>query len=189
MTDTLPVRLEADTTPLQSALKDMEKLAERFGAQMTGALKGAVVSGKELDDVLRQLATNLASMALDQGLKPLQGVISSAFSALAGSITPFASGGVPGRVTAFADGGVVAAPTFFPMGSGLGLMGEAGSEAILPLKRGSDGSLGVAAPGGSGGAVNVTFNVQASDAASFRKSEAQMTAMLARAVSRGARHL
>ena len=71
MTDTLPVRLEADTTPLQSALKDMEKLAERFGAQMTGALKGAVVSGKELDDVLRQLATNLASMALDQGLKPL----------------------------------------------------------------------------------------------------------------------
>lgn len=189
MTDTLSLRLDADTAPLENALKDMEKLAERFGAQMTGALKGAVVSGKELDDVLRGLATNLASMALDQGLKPLQGIISSAFSALAGTITPFADGGVPGRVTAFADGGVVATPTFFPMGANMGLMGEAGAEAILPLKRGADGSLGVAAPGGGGGAVNVTFNVQASDAASFRKSEAQVTAMLARAVSRGARHL
>ena len=189
MAETLEVRLEADTTPLETALKDMEKLAERFGSQMTGALKGAVVSGKELDDVLRQVATSLASMALDQGLKPLQGVISSAFSALAGGITPFADGGVPGRVLPFANGGVVASPTFFPMGSNLGLMGEAGAEAILPLKRGADGSLGVAAPGGGGGAVNVTFNVQAADAASFRKSEAQMTAMLARAVSRGTRHL
>jgi phage-related minor tail protein len=65
-------------------------------------------------------------------------------------------------------------------------MGEAGSEAILPLRRGSDGSLGVAAAG-KAGPVNVVFNVTAQDAASFRKSEAQITGMLARAVSRGTR--
>ncbi len=33
-------------------------------------------------------------------------------------------------------------------GGGIGLMGEAGAEAILPLKRGPDGALGVASQGG-----------------------------------------
>lgn len=54
-----------------------------------------------------------------------------------------------GRVVAdldkFALGGVVAAPTLFGHGGRLGLMGEAGPEAILPLRRGRDGRLGVAA--------------------------------------------
>jgi phage-related minor tail protein len=95
---------------------------------------------------------------------------------------------VPGA-TPFASGGVVAAPTYFPLGRSLGLMGEAGAEAILPLKRGADGRLGVAAGEGGGTAVNVVFNVTATDAASFRKSEAQVTGMLARAVARGARSL
>lgn len=188
MTDSLTVRLEADTRPFETAMKDMETVAQRFGSQMTGALKSAVTSGKDLEDVLRQLALNMASMALDQGLKPLQGLLSSGLGSLAGAVSPFAKGGVPG-VTAFAAGGVVAEPTFFPMGGNLGLMGEAGSEAILPLKRGADGALGVSAPSGAGNPVNVTFNVQANDAASFRKSEAQVTAMLARAVRRGARHV
>ena len=99
---------------------------------------------------------------------------------------PFAKGGVPGHVVPFAAGGVVSTPSYFPMGRNIGLMGEAGAEAILPLQRAADGSLGVAASSG-GGAVNVVFNVTATDAASFRKSEAQVTGMLARAVSRGSR--
>lgn len=72
------------------------------------------------------------------------------------------------------------------MGRNVGLMGEAGAEAILPLRRSADGSLGVATSGG-GAPVNVVFNVTAQDATSFRKSEAQITGMLARAVSRGSR--
>jgi lambda family phage tail tape measure protein len=99
-------------------------------------------------------------------------------------VLPFAKGGV----VPFASGGVVSSPTYFPMGGQIGLMGEAGSEAILPLRRGADGSLGVAA-GGASAPVNVVFNVSAQDAASFRKSEAQITGMLARAVSRGTRTL
>jgi lambda family phage tail tape measure protein len=95
---------------------------------------------------------------------------------------------VPGRIVPFAEGGVVSRPSYFPMGRDIGLMGEAGAEAILPLRRGADGSLGVAASGGAA-PVNVVFNVTTSDAASFRKSEAQITGMLARAVSRGARTL
>lgn len=88
-------------------------------------------------------------------------------------------------VTAFASGGTIAAPTYFPMRGGMGLAGEAGPEAILPLARGVDGKLGVR--GGGGGAVNVTFNVTARDAESFRRSEAELSAMLARAVARGRR--
>ena len=46
-------------------------------------------------------------------------------------------------------------------GSNLGIMGEAGPEAILPLKRGRGGKLGVIAQGGGG--ANVTVNVDASN--------------------------
>jgi lambda family phage tail tape measure protein len=56
-----------------------------------------------------------------------------------------------GNVVPFASGGVVNSPTLFPMQSGIGLMGEAGPEAIMPLSRGSDGKLGVKASGGEGG--------------------------------------
>lgn len=56
-----------------------------------------------------------------------------------------------GRVTAYANGGVVNNPTLFPMSGGLGLMGEAGPEAIMPLSRTSDGKLGVQVVGGGKG--------------------------------------
>lgn len=60
-----------------------------------------------------------------------------------------------GNIVPFATGGIVHSPTLFPMAKGTGLMGEAGPEAIIPLKRGRDGKLGV-----SGGAnyVNNTNN-------------------------------
>lgn len=189
MVEDVTVRIEADTSSFQSALENLEKLSDRFGSQLTGALKSAAVSGRDLDDILRRIGLNLAGLALEQGMKPLQGLAGSLFSGVLGGLSgilPFAKGGVPGHVVPFAAGGVVSTPSYFPMGKSLGLMGEAGAEAIMPLQRGADGRLGVAAAAG-GGTVNVVFNVTATDAASFRKSEAQVTGMLARAVSRGSR--
>lgn len=183
------VRLEADTQPFTDALGNLEKLAGSFGRQIAGALAEATASGKSFDDMLRRIGMNLAGMALSQGLKPLGDLTSSLFSGLFSGLMPFARGGVVQGAAAFASGGVVASPTYFPLGRSLGVMGEAGAEAILPLQRGADGRLGVAAGGGGGGGVNVVFNVTASDAASFRKSEAQITGMLARAVARGSRGL
>jgi len=182
------IRLEADTRPFADALANLEKLAASFGNQLSGALKDATVSGRSLDDMLRRIGMNLAGMALSQGLQPLSNLTSGLLSGLLRGVTPFAKGGVASGVMPFASGGVVSAPTYFPMRRSVGLMGEAGAEAILPLQRGADGRLGVAA-GGGGGAVNVVFNVTAADAASFRKSEAQITGMLARAVARGSRTL
>ena len=86
----------------------------------------------------------------------------------------------------FADGGIVNSPTLFPMRGGTGLMGEAGPEAIMPLARGADGRLGVR--GGAGG-VNVTVNIQTPDAQSFARSQSQVAALMARAVTRGQRNL
>lgn len=191
MAEEVTVTVNADTEPFQAALQNLQKLAGSFGSQLTGALKSAAVSGRDLDDILRRIGLNLAGMALSQGLKPLESLAGSFFSKLLGGasgILPFAGGGVPGHVVPFASGGVVSSPSFFPAGNALGLMGEAGPEAIMPLQRGADGKLGVATGGGAA-PVQVVFNVQATDAASFRKSEAQVTGMLARAVSRGSRRV
>ena len=176
---------------LADVMEDLERRSQRFGSALTSALQAATTGGKGLDGVLQVLGTRLSNIALSAGLKPLENMLSSAVSSLtsgAGSLFAFANGGVPGRVTPFAEGGVVSSPTFFPMGGDMGLMGEAGSEAILPLKRGADGSLGVASAGGGGG-TQIVFNVTASDAASFRRSEGQIAAMLARSVGRGQRGL
>lgn len=178
-----------DAEALQDVLDDLERRSRSFGSALTGALASATRGGKGLEDVLRSAGLRLTEIALSAGLKPLEGLLGSGLSGLAGSFTgatAFAEGGVPGRVTPFASGGVVSSPTYFPMDGEMGLMGEAGSEAILPLKRGADGALGVAASGGAG-PVNVVFNVTASDAQSFRKSEGQIAAMLTRTVGRGRR--
>lgn len=74
----------------------------------------------------------------------------------------FADGGAfsgGSQIQAYADGGVVGGPTFFPMSGGkTGLMGEAGPEAIMPLKRGANGKLGVQVEGNAGGDVNIVQN-------------------------------
>lgn len=61
-----------------------------------------------------------------------------------------------GGVKMFANGGVVDSPTAFKYSGGLGVMGEAGPEAIMPLKRNSQGKLGVAVENASSGDVKVT---------------------------------
>ena len=160
---------------LSAIFDDLEARSQSFGRALTGALKGAVVDGKGLESVLRGLALRMSDIALSVGLKPLEGLLSAGISNLLGGATPFAKGGV------------VSSPTYFGSGGGLGLMGEAGAEAILPLRRGPDGGLGVAAEGGGG--ARIVFNVTTPDAASFRKSEGQIAAMLTRTVGRGQRSL
>jgi len=166
-----------DAEALKDVLDDLERRSRSFGSALTGALASATRGSRGLEDVLRSAGLRLTEIALSAGLKPLEGLLGSALSGLTGSLT---------GATAFAEGGVVSSPTYFPMDGEMGLMGEAGSEAILPLKRGADGALGVTASGGAA-PVNVVFNVTASDAQSFRKSEGQIAAMLTRTVGRGRR--
>ncbi len=170
-------------TDMQSSLDKVNVSADRVAATLMGGFAKAATSGQALDKTLQGVLTSLSKVALNAGLQPLQqGLSALASSALGGGV----GGGVP--VTPFAQGGVVAAPTFFSSGGGLGLMGERGAEAIVPLARGPDGRLGVSA-GGQGGAMNVTVNIAANDAESFKRSQVQITSALARAVARGQRGL
>ena len=189
--ETVTVAVEADTAGFDKAIGDLSLKANAFGAALTGALRGAATGGKSLDGVLRQLAMRLSTIALGAALKPLQNVLGGVVGQIFGGLgNLFGGGGAGATVTPFAKGGVVASPSYFPNGRQIGLMGEAGAEAILPLKRGADGTLGVSAGGGGGKAgPTIVFNVTATDAASFRRSEAQIQAMLARATQRGRRGL
>ncbi len=198
--DVLDLSVDLDAGAALAVLEDLESRSASFGRTLTSALRGATTGGKGLEEVLRSVGMRLTDIALSAGLKPLEGLLGDAAESVIGSlsagfdrmsgagVTAYAAGGVPGRVIPFAEGGVVSAPTYFPMSGGMGLMGEAGAEAILPLKRGADGALGVAAEGG-GGTTVIHFQVTASDAASFARSEGQITAMLARSVGRGRRGL
>ncbi|MFK8034281.1 MAG: phage tail tape measure protein [Hyphomicrobiales bacterium] len=192
MDDTIHIPVEVDTSRAEKDLKALSNLADGFGTALTGALKSSVLSGQQMSSILSDLALQLSDLALQAALAPLSEGLSSGIggvlSGLLGGIPGFANGGVfaAGNVLPFAKGGVVSAPSYFPIQGGLGLMGEAGPEAIVPLARGADGSLGVR---GGGNSVSVSVNIQTRDMESFRKSEGYVSAMLARAVGRGQRNL
>jgi phage-related minor tail protein len=158
-----------DATALADTLDRLTGASSGFGAALNGALRGAITQSRQLDDVLRGLGQRLVSNALGQALKPLTDLAGSSLDAGLRAALGFRAGGVlaGGAPVPFAAGGVVARPSYFPLGDGrTGLMGEAGPEAILPLARGADGRLGVAA--GASAPVRVTVNITTPDIESFR---------------------
>ena len=101
----------------------------------------------------------MARIAIQQTImKPFTGWFESILPG--GKKTENAKGNVYGAngIQKFYKGGVISEPTIFPFKNGIGLMGEKGSESIMPLKRGRDGKLGVIAHGGGGTTVNVSVN-------------------------------
>lgn len=162
-----------NTAALKSEMVDLSRLADSFGSKLVTSLAGAVIHGRKLSDVFRGLALSMANQALSSALRPLGNLVGNLFSS---ALSP----------KLFAHGGVVNSPVLFPLRGGTGLMGEAGPEAIMPLSRGSDGKLGLRM--GGGGAASVTVNISTPDAQSFRQSQSQVAAMIARAVERGGRN-
>lgn len=161
-------------------LERIRDIADTIGKSMTDAFKGAALEGQSLNMVLSDIARKLADVTLTAALKPVGSLISSAVESVFTATNP-TLGALP-----FAKGGIVNSPRNFSLGGGqMGLMGEAGAEAILPLQRGANGELGVAATGGGG--MSITFNVSTPNAQSFRQSEAEISGMLLRAVKRGQR--
>ena len=150
---------------------------------MTGA--------KSFDSVLKSLALQLSNLSVTMALKPLTQAIGSNLNSLFTTVNNAAGNGAinlgfgTNSAQPFASGGVIGAPTYFPLDREVGLAGEAGPEAIMPLTRGADGRLGVAAAGGV--APNVTVNIATPDAESFRRSDVYLTGLITRAVARGQR--
>ncbi len=188
MDEKIIVPVEADLSGFTTAMSDLQKQSKQFGSIFSGSIRSAVLSGKSFEETLRGIGLKLSNLALNAGLKPLENLFSGVFENLIGGIAGGAGGSSTPTVTPFAKGGVVASPTYFGANSSIGLMGEAGAEAILPLARGPDGRLGVRQEGGQQ-APNIVFNVSTPDVQGFRKSEAQIASMLARTVNRGRRTL
>ena len=133
----------------------MENLGTKMFKGMEDALVSFATTGKaSFKDFARSIISDLARIAAQ---KAIAGLAGSLLGSIGGMFGPgvigagFANGGAFSKGTQFfADGGVVNRATGFGMaGGGQGVMGEAGPEAIMPLKRGADGKLGVAMSGGS----------------------------------------
>jgi hypothetical protein len=145
-----------------------EAAAAQIGKELFGNFGSGGGIGGSVGDLLKWLPTLLASA---QG------------NAFAGGVHAFASGGILGP-----NGGLLTRPTIFPMANGgaLGIGGEAGTEAVMPLKRGRDGKLGVAAQGG-GRSVALTYaptiNIDA------RTDQAQVAQLVAAGVQQGQRQM
>lgn len=100
--------------------------------------------------VLSDMAKILAQATMMKAVKGIGSALG--MGSVLGSLSLNADGGVyQSADLSRYSGSVVNRPTFFAFAKGAGVMGEAGPEAILPLRRGADGKLGVVADiGGSG---------------------------------------
>ncbi len=188
------VDIEADASGFLETMEEIKDVSDAFGKAFASTLSNSIIQGRSFENTLRSILASLSKIALNAALKPLGQTVSNLFASIL-SGTPIATGqpiqlpSVGAGPVPFAKGGVVAAPSYFNFKGGTGVMGEAGAEAILPLSRGPDGKLGVAAGKSNSSPINIVFNVNATDAGSFQRSESQISAMLARAVARGGRNM
>ena len=156
----------------EDGIKSMGDLAGNLGSSFASAFEGManqltefVTTGKAnfrdfAASVLKDISRMIIRYAIFNAVRGILNAFNPA--AAAAPLVQAANGRVFAQngIQPFARGGIVDRPTLFPFAKGTGLMGEAGPEAIIPLKRGRDGKLGVA--GGGGGTTNVVVNVDAS---------------------------
>jgi hypothetical protein len=167
------------------AVKDTKGVGEELALVFSSAASNAITNFENLRGVLNGILQDIAQIAIRETItKPLSGFITDAlkgfsFASLLGSANGNAFG--PGGVMAFANGGVVNQPTMFQFPGGTGVMGEAGPEAVMPLKRGRDGKLGVS--GGVSMTYAPTINIDS------RTDQAQVGQIVAAAVQQGQRQM
>lgn len=187
---------DAELRRMRSALaatgKDVATLEKGLSRGLRKAFDGVAFDGMKLSDALSTVARSMVNTTYNAAMKPVSdhvgGLISQGVGSLVQGILPFADGAPfsQGRVMPFAQGGIVSTATGFGMRGGMGLMGEAGPEAIMPLARGPDGKLGV--KGGASGGTTVVMNITTPDVQGFQRSQSQIAAQLSRALNTGNRN-
>ncbi|HII2392124.1 TPA: phage tail tape measure protein, partial [Escherichia coli] len=141
------------TADADNAAGTAEQMFMSAFSSMGNGLATFVTTGKLnfksfTSSVLSDMAKILAQATMMKAVKGIGSVMGFDF----GDVKTNAEGGVyQSADLSRYSGMVVNRPTFFAFAKGAGVMGEAGPEAILPLRRGADGKLGVvAATCGSG---------------------------------------
>jgi|GEM_PF-6880745 len=150
---------QAELLAQTTAQSMRHSFSDFFFDAMRGQIKG-------FEDYLNSFVVSVQRAVADMAAQRMTGSLISGFSGLLS-----AKGNVfsHGQVLPFASGGVVSGPTLFP----LGVMGEAGPEAILPLQRTRSGDLGVKAAGSDGGDVIHNYfalNISAMDTRSMSQA-------------------
>jgi hypothetical protein len=168
---------------LQEQEAHQKNVADTIANNMGSALTSIVDGTKSVSDAFKDMARAIiAELYQIYVVKQITGMISAAIAPHVPQV-PNANGNAfsGGNIVPYASGGVVSAPTMFPMSGGkTGLMGEAGPEAIMPLKRGKNGKLGVQADGGSGDVIiHQNFNFTANGDESVKKIIAQQAPAIA----------
>lgn len=193
---TIAFRRELDGVQgsMRNAGREATGMSRSVSASLKKAFDGVLFDGKRISEALSSVGRSVSDKVVDQALAPVQNALGSlvgnGMQSILSKMMPFEKGAAfrAGRVAAFARGGIVDGPTQFPMRGGVGVMGEAGPEAIMPLARGADGRLGIRSEGG-GGTVHVTMNISTPDVAGFRRSQSQIASEMTRAMQRGRRNL
>lgn len=157
---------EAYTAKAQDAATTTQSVfTKAFDAAGT-ALYNFVATGKSNHhELTKALIADLKKIAIQQaivwGVKMLFGGSVGPVQKESIPIAGFAKGGAIRSPSLSAySGGIYNTPQLFAFAKGAGVFGEAGPEAIMPLQRGPDGRLGVAAHGaGGGGGVGVNIRI------------------------------
>ncbi|MCS6760758.1 MAG: hypothetical protein MO846_01170 [Candidatus Devosia symbiotica] len=95
---------------------------------ISNAFRGALSDSRSFKFLLGDIAKSFADIALKAVVKRLGDLVGGLVGNLFIATNPALTG-----VTPFAKGRVIAVLSYFPLGQGLGVMGEAGAEAVLPL--------------------------------------------------------
>jgi hypothetical protein len=176
--------LEQQERLYEEKMNQQKEIAGVLQSSMETAFMSMVDGTKSVKDAFKAMASDIIKeLYRIFVVKKITGMIANAI--VPGSVVPSANGNIfsGGNVIPFANGGVVGSPTYFPMSGGqTGLMGEAGPEAIMPLKRGANGKLGVEVQGGSG-TVNIVqnFNISANGDESVKRIVQQQIPRIAEA--------
>lgn len=146
---------------IENSTTGIGNLSKELGRQFTSAFEDAVLASGDFGDALDGLGKDLERLALQSITNPLfrgiQSFLEDNVSNFIPGIFANAKGGVySGAGISQFSGSIVNSPTVFPFAKGIGLMGEAGPEAIMPLRRTADGVLGIKAQGMG---ANVTVNI------------------------------
>lgn len=152
------------------AFKQLQSAIDGWGKDAAKAFVDfAITSKSSFSDMANSIIADMARMVIQQNVT---GPLAESVGNWASRLFANADGNVytaPG-LSAYSSS-IVSSPTVFPFAHGVGLMGEAGPEAIMPLKRGRDGKLGVASSGGSV-EVNVINNVRGAQATQTTRQDA-----------------
>jgi hypothetical protein len=152
------IKTESETRKLMEAEQQRQQLMNTIEGHIENAFMSMVDGSKSVEDAFKSMLRNII-------LAIYQEKVAKAGANAIMNLLGLANGGAferGGKFTAYANGGVVGSPTMFSHSGGLGVMGEAGPEAIMPLKRGKNGKLGVQMEGSSQPVVvNNNFNISA----------------------------